>query len=159
MISLFTKKKSWKAGRKTKTAIRLLEHTVNTLLEKIDKPIRRPDGHFRYKNPTKEHLKILKAVRIVSGLNSMVVLLEKGFTQEVGVIARTLNEFLTQIDFLEDSDHQGKAQEFQDLFFQENSVTEEEFLKGAKAKSKITNSRILAGVTRILEPFSSIDFF
>jgi hypothetical protein len=55
---------------------------------------------FRYKNPGLEHFCLLRAARIVSGLNASIELARLGYTQEIGVLFRTLNEYSNQVNFV-----------------------------------------------------------
>ena len=55
---------------------------------------------YRYAKPTAKHFCILKAVRVVSGMNSCMVLAENGFNQEMCVMMRTVIDCLSQIDFI-----------------------------------------------------------
>lgn len=55
---------------------------------------------FRYANKGVHEALIQKLARYVSGLNAVVVLLDTGYVQEVGVIFRTLDEIQEDIFFL-----------------------------------------------------------
>jgi len=59
-------------------------------------------GHtvLRYDVKSLEIAIIQKFARYISGLNASLLLLEKGFTQEVGALFRTLDEFQEDIFFL-----------------------------------------------------------
>ena len=44
---------------------------------------------FTYKDPSVKHACFLKAVRIVSAINALLVLLDRGYVTEMGVLMRT----------------------------------------------------------------------
>lgn len=84
-----------------KDVIPLLEKSIYMFCDKISKPscITDKGNTFpRYQNPISLHFQILQAIRIVSGLNASVCLLNSGYTQETGVIVRTIAQFFCQID-------------------------------------------------------------
>jgi len=43
---------------------------------------------------------VLKAVRVVSGLNAATVLLEAGYVVEIGVLFRTIDDYVDEILFI-----------------------------------------------------------
>jgi len=55
---------------------------------------------LRYKNKCLEIAIIQKLARYISGLNASLLLLESGYTQEIGALFRTLDEFNEDIVFL-----------------------------------------------------------
>lgn len=55
---------------------------------------------LRYPSKTLEIAILQKLTRYISGLNSSLILLNYGYTQEVGVLFRTLDEFFEDILFL-----------------------------------------------------------
>jgi len=80
-------------------AIDNLEKVVCTFEQELDKP-ELEHGAFIYKSPTVKHVCLLKAVRIVSGLNALVVLLRGGYVTEMGVLIRTVGDCINDIYFL-----------------------------------------------------------
>lgn len=88
-------------------------HETNKFLEEcfhileapapVPEPVKQNDGHvLRYKkeNHCLELAIIQKLARYISGLNASLLLLEAGYTQELGAIFRTLDEFGEDIMFL-----------------------------------------------------------
>lgn len=64
---------------------------------------------FRFEKPELIHFCLLRAVRIVSALSASIELARAGFSQEIGVLLRTMIEYSTQIDFMLASlDKEGK---------------------------------------------------
>ncbi len=55
---------------------------------------------FRYSHLTIQHVCLLRSVRVVSTLNALLVLWQNGFVQEMGVLYRTIEEFLNDIMFM-----------------------------------------------------------
>jgi len=93
-----------------------LEKAVESFCGVLDAPQLVPDGDEmfpRFENPTPRHFQILMAVRVVSGINASCSLLESGYVQEVGVILRTLEEFLAKIILIQN-------------MYEENKVTSEQ---------------------------------
>jgi hypothetical protein len=100
-----------------------------TFLHAIDRTLDKPTlsgspEHlgFRYKNPQLIHFCLLRGARIVSALNASIELARCGYSQEIGVILRTMIEYASQIDFLlasldKEGKHSGKAARFLEDFF------------------------------------------
>ena len=83
--------------------IRITEKAFHILESLIEKPILIEKDYgkvFRYERPTIQAALILKAARVVSGLNSSLLLLKHGYTQEAYGIFRTIDEFNEDITFL-----------------------------------------------------------
>jgi hypothetical protein len=77
---------------------------------------------FRFDDPKLVHFCLLRAVRIVSSLNASIALARSGFSQEIGVILRTMIEHASQIDFMlasldKDGKLSAKASRFLEDFF------------------------------------------
>lgn len=69
----------------------------------ISSPQRVPKKHsfvFRYANKGIHEALVQKLARSISGLNAITILLDAGYTQEVGVLFRTLDEIHEDISFL-----------------------------------------------------------
>ena len=110
------------------TALRLrivpLERAIGQLAASLRPPhlIQYGGGKgFRYDNPDIRHFCLVKAARVVSGLNACIELARSGYTQEVAVVARTLIECATHIEFvleLNDTDqHKKLVKEYFEAFF------------------------------------------
>ncbi len=83
---------------------RLQGEVIKLFVASVEPPIFYHSGKvhygFRFAKPGAKHFCLLKAVRAVSGLNAAIALLDKGFTQELHVIIRTIVECTSQIDYI-----------------------------------------------------------
>lgn len=84
--------------------VRKLEELVNELENEFPKPVVIQHGKglaFRHKPEVRGDIlaSFLKLVRVVSLLNSSLLLMEKGFTQEVGIFCRAIDEAIEDISF------------------------------------------------------------
>ena len=90
-----------------KARIAPMERLVTALTDLVPKPLFYHSGQehfgFRYAKPGVLHFCFLKGVRAVSALNAMVALARGGYAQEIGVLARTLVECTTHIEFVLDA--------------------------------------------------------
>lgn len=105
-----------------KDVMPLLEKAANVFCSKIDSPSLIPcenDFVVRYVNPTSLHVQILMAVRIVSGINACIVLVEHGYAQEIGVLIRTIEEFLLKINFINEAHEKKILTKEQEKFINE----------------------------------------
>jgi len=109
-----------------KETVPILENALTTLGAQIGEPYFFDDNgypRFRHKEQSNGLAAYIKAVRIVSALNASLVLLEHGFVQELGVLFRTIDEFIQDIVFLLTPSPDGGLSEshirFLDEFFQE----------------------------------------
>jgi len=82
-----------------KKAIERLADFVEAFESELEKPRLRHGGYV-YEEPTVKHVCLLKAVRIVSGANALLVLLEAGYVTEMGVLIRTVGDCVNDIYFL-----------------------------------------------------------
>ncbi|MHC4619858.1 MAG: hypothetical protein ACYTEQ_19095 [Planctomycetota bacterium] len=80
-------------------AISHLEEFVAVFEKELEKP-QSVHGAFIYTQPTAKHVCLLKSIRIVSGLNALLVLLEAGYVTEMGVLMRTMSDCMNAIYFL-----------------------------------------------------------
>ena len=65
----------------------------------FDHPLKdQAEAGYRFTNPGVGHFCLLRACRVVSALNAMIALGEGGFTQEIGILFRTVYEAYTQIE-------------------------------------------------------------
>lgn len=131
-----------------------LDKILHELLKHIEEPVLTKGLKLRYQNPTSLHLQLLKGIRIISGLYSLVVLLENGFVQEMGVLIRTLNDFQTEIEFIHDA-HTNKPNEkqknFVDLFFAKEILSPDLSTEKEK-RPTVSRKHIRAGSVRSLQP-------
>lgn len=89
------------------TTYRLTNHFLEACFQKIELDAPKPQAvnvgarkALRYKSETFEVAILQKLARYISGLNASLLLLSHGYTQEVGVLFRTLDEFYEDILFL-----------------------------------------------------------
>ena len=109
---------------------------------------------YRFRQSTSQHIVFLRLCRIVSGLHAVQVLLDAGFTQEVGVLARTLDEFCSDIHFLDEA-HDGRGspkqqQRFVDEFFAETRLTLDERLEADTKRRVFPREKVRAAAARRL---------
>jgi hypothetical protein len=76
-----------------------LEEVIGAFEQELEKP-ERVRGAFVYKEPTVKHVCFLKGVRIVSGLNALLVLFQAGYVTEMGVLIRMMSDCMNAIYFL-----------------------------------------------------------
>jgi hypothetical protein len=76
-----------------------LAHIVHVFAESLAPPIRDQNQlGFRYVSPDHRHFCLMRAARVVSALNALIVLARVSFPQEIGVLFRTVNEFMRQME-------------------------------------------------------------
>jgi len=143
-------------------AIKVLENAVNKMQVKIGKPLYLPEEgkpRYRYGEKSAVIIQLLKAVRIVSGLNASMVLLEKGFIQEIGVLIRAIKEFMTDIEFLQEGIENGTFNKQQDKFikdfFEKDLQTPEELI--AEKQSYVPRRKKIASLARTYEIYDDFD--
>jgi len=114
---------------------------------------------FRYSEHTVYHVALLKAVRMVSGLNASLVLIQGGYYQEIMVVLRTLDDFSSEILFILENAEQNtlsKAQtKFMDDFFQEEFVNPNNPLKNTKRRSTVPKKKIWASAARQIGQYAN----
>lgn len=83
-----------------------LEKLVHAFAASLPAPLLYDSGRehygYRFGRPDFRHFCLLKAVRVVSALNASILLARGGYTQEVGVLMRTLTECATHIEYVLD---------------------------------------------------------
>ncbi len=95
-------------GPLLREALGSLETAVDRLAHHLPPPLflREPTrGQFRYAHRTSQVMQVLKAVRVVSGLNAAVHLIRVGHHQEAAVVFRSVDEALQDIDVLDEAHH------------------------------------------------------
>ena len=139
-----------------------LEGAVRAFETKIGHPLYITEGkggRFKYPTPSPSVLIVLKAARVVSGLNALIELLRIGHTVEMGVIIRTLDDFLDEILFVNEAVRTGNPtadqQRFIDQFFAEDDFSVEEVMAtDAKRPAGISRRSIQASQARVLGDFA-----
>jgi len=76
-----------------------LENIIGVFEKELGKP-ELVHGAYTYDSPNVKHVCFLKGVRIVSGLNALLVLLHAGYLTEMGVLVRTVGDCINDIYFL-----------------------------------------------------------
>jgi hypothetical protein len=108
-----------------------LERFVHGLCDQFEPPFlfRSVDERgFRYESPDFRHFCLLRCCRIVSALNASIGLARLGYTQEIGVLLRTVLEYTSQVEYVlinrnADGDPTGKAALFVSSFFGDDRRT------------------------------------
>ena len=84
--------------------IEFLEQVMQLLDKDIPRPMRvELDGQgraFRFGDPKLKHFVYLHLARVISGLNAGMNLTKQGYGQELGVVLRTLYEFMIKIEYV-----------------------------------------------------------
>jgi hypothetical protein len=82
-------------------------HDFILLFDKLESIVEKPrlierSGilQFRYLNKDIQTLCLIKSGRIISSLNAIIFLFEKGFVLEIGVLIRTIKECIADLSFL-----------------------------------------------------------
>src|ERR1043166_2208565 len=98
-----------------KKTIRSLEENFAVLADHIQPPVWLPEEqHFRHTLKDDRLLVFLKGVRYISSLNASAILVENGYTQEIGILARCMDESLQDaLFFMRGLEANGEASEKQ----------------------------------------------
>ncbi len=83
--------------------ISLLEQATSYFQKIIGYPDFTPDAPARYKSPNPRVIQFLLCVRITSGLRAAQILISRGHIIEVGVLLRTIDDFIGDIRFVKDA--------------------------------------------------------
>jgi hypothetical protein len=107
-----------------KDALTIMTNAFHLMEASIQKPIKVPfkDSFvYRYINKSIHEALIQKLARVISGLNAIQVLINYGYTQETGVLFRTLDEMHEDISFLATSltnnAHTDRHDKYLDAFY------------------------------------------
>src|SRR5207248_7419605 len=87
----------------TRRALSKLEYGASEIARAAGKPeLYGPTDRAWYRFPDEGLIQLIavKAVRVVSGLNAAIRLLEHAHTVEVAVLLRTIDDFVDEITFL-----------------------------------------------------------
>jgi hypothetical protein len=99
-----------------------------------DKPIRR----FRFEHPNALIFQVLMCARVASALRAALLLLRESHTTEMGVLFRTIDDFLADVNFVDEIIEKGpenvtvSQREFLDLYFVDDKRSSEEMLENRK---------------------------
>lgn len=143
-----------------KAAIRELEAALDRLVAKIGPPMYIVEAEklrFRYTAPDPLKLMVLKAVRVVSGLNAATVLLEAGYVVEMGVLFRTIDDYIDEIAFVSEVVENRTATtdqtRFIEAFFEDDSRTTAELLQDRPRQKRVERKKIHASQERVFGRF------
>src|ERR1019366_6870056 len=104
------------------------------------------DRGFRYKSPNVQHFCLLKSVRVVSALNAGFELARNGYTQEIGVLIRTLIECTTHIEFVLDPNdseqHRSEVEKYITVFFADSRRDPSAEIKKAQVRQGVVHASI-----------------
>jgi len=138
------------------TTILELEQCVQALGDDFDRPVLIDYGgfpYFRHENQNALLACYLKCVRIVSSLNAALVLLEKGFFQEVYVLCRCIDEFCEDVWFLSTplgvNGPSNDQIRFIEEFFQEEFDKPDNPLKSTQKRDRVPRKKILSAISRL----------
>jgi len=140
-----------------KQAIQELEVALSRLVVKIGPPIYIAEAgkpRFRYTDPDPIKLMVLKTVRVVSGLNAATVLLEAGYIIEMGVLFRTIDDYIDEITFVGETVESGATttdqKRFIEAFFEDDTRTTTELLQDQPRHHRVERKKIHASLERVL---------
>lgn len=148
--------------RQIEAIIGELEGAVRAIETVIGRPIyvvEGEQGRFKYPTQLPAILIVLKAVRAVSGLNALVGLLRLGHTVEMGVIIRTVDDFLAEIMFVEEVVRVGRPtadqERFIEQFFAEEAFSVDEMIAiDVRRPRRVGRRSVQASEARVLGEFS-----
>ena len=102
-------------------AVERLEEIVGVFEQELEKP-KFVHGAYVYDSPAAKEVCFLKSIRIIRGLNALLVLLEAGYATEMGVLMRTISDCINAIYFLLESypETTYDAKKYVSNFFSEN---------------------------------------
>ncbi len=114
---------------------------------------------FRYEEKNVETLCLIKNGRLISSLNAIALLFEKGYFLEIAILIRTIKECCADILFLLENypDKQfSKAQEqYLDEFFQEEYLDPHNPIQSARQHKTVSSRKIHAGYARNIYAISN----
>lgn len=134
-----------------KKSIQRLEEIIGHFESELEKPTV-VNGRCGYKTPTLRHICFLKGIRIISGLNALLVLYRAGYVTEMGILLRTINECINDIYFLlENYPHKTPEVEKYIATFLNENVDELKIVEDESKRIKRTKARtIIASRVRFL---------
>jgi hypothetical protein len=134
--------------------IRIVERAFHILENLIEKPKLINVGSrrlFRYRKPSIESAIILKAARVISGLNASLILIKHGYAQEAYCIFRTIDEFNEDITFLLIPFVTGRISEdherYLEYMFQEEKVRKRDSYVIEKKRPTIPRKKIHSAIS------------
>lgn len=144
--------------------IQILEKAADRFATALGKPLILPEKgkeRVRYADPDSRHFQVLKAVRVVSGLRASMILLETGHTQEIGVLLRTIQEFLEDITYVQEAHETGQPTAGQkdiiNHFFESDLKTTKEMLEGQPKLKRVGHKEKVSSQSRFFSPVANSD--
>ena len=139
-----------------KETVSILESALTALGAQIEEPSFFDDNdypRFRHREQSIILAAYLKAVRIVSALNASLVLLEHGFIEELGVLFRTIDEFLADMVFLLSPQADGGVDKdqikFLDDFYQEEFSDPKNPFMSEQKRNRVPRRKVYAALGKI----------
>jgi len=132
------------------------------IIAKFEQELEKPElvhGAFVYRSPTVKHVCLLKAVRVVSGANALLVLLQAGYVTEMGVLIRTVGDCINDIYFLLENfpETAPEVEKYVANFFSDGIPEEFDILEEASRKIPRTKVRkIHASRARLLSEYTNL---
>jgi hypothetical protein len=135
--------------------VAFLADAFDVLEQQVERPVLVANGPYqfwRYTTPSIDAAIILKLARIVSGLQSTALLFQHGMFQEVGALARMLDEYGDDIVFLGQALLTGDVTplhtEYLTSFFQEEFEAPDDPLGSEQKRSMVSRKKIHAALTQ-----------
>lgn len=148
-----------------RTQIYPLARFVHEFTNTLDRPFKdRSEIAYRFASPDNKHFCLLRACRIVSALNAMIALAEGGFSQEIGILFRTVYEAYTQIEAAmaqvrKDGAVSGEVATYIDGYFNDRTRRGADRSAGTLSRSKnpkLSQKTVNELIGAQLEPFGTI---
>ncbi len=127
-----------------------LSRFVKIFEQVIERPkfvdVETPQARFVFENPNPHILQVLMCVRVASGLRACMILLNEAHTTEVGVLFRTIDDFLADINFVDELIEKSREnvteaqRQFVDNYFIDDARTIEERLEDVGKRRGINHN-------------------
>lgn len=141
-----------------KEALALMEGCFKHLERTIPSPEFKDDEkgrRFEYGDKNLEAAVIQKAARVISGLNASLVLLSRGYFQELGAIFRMVDEFSEDINFLclplLGKERTKLHDDYLQCFYQDEFDAPGDPLKSDQKRPMIPRRKIMAAISNLEE--------
>jgi hypothetical protein len=148
-----------------KEALVLMEGCFKHLERVIPSPVFIDDEkgrRFEYGDESLEAAVVQKSARMISGLNASLVLLSKGYFQELGAIFRMVDEFSEDINFLclplLGKERTKLHDDYLQCFYQDEFDVPGDPLKSNQKRPMIPRKKVMAAISNLNEnPVNSSD--
>jgi hypothetical protein len=135
-----------------------LETLYHQMQLKMEQPVFIDDGvypRFRYEIQSDSLACYLKGVKLISTLNAALILLHKGYTQEIGALCRMSDDFCNEIFFLlmpQDGNNFSKDQiRFLEDFFKEELDKPDNPLQSEQKRDNVPVRKILSTFGKLVK--------